>query len=143
MPAFSDAQNIDDLRQLARRKLPRGPFEFVDRGTEDEVALRAIRSVFDAIRFRPRVLDDVSQRDLSTSFFGQPSRLPIAVAPTGGAVCCTSTGKSQWRALRRRPALRSPSRPRRSFRWNGSPRKAAAGSGSSSTCGPTGRCPTA
>jgi isopentenyl diphosphate isomerase/L-lactate dehydrogenase-like FMN-dependent dehydrogenase len=80
-----DAHNIEDLRRFAKRVLPRGLFEFVDRGTEDEVALRALRQAFEEIRFSPRVLVDVSKRSLQTDFFGTPSKMPIAVAPTGAA----------------------------------------------------------
>jgi isopentenyl diphosphate isomerase/L-lactate dehydrogenase-like FMN-dependent dehydrogenase len=80
-----DAHNIEDLRRLAKRVLPRGLFEFVDRGTEDEVALRALRQAFEEIRFSPRVLVDVSKRSLRTDFFGTPSTMPLAVAPTGAA----------------------------------------------------------
>lgn len=79
------AQNIGDLRQLARRALPKGLFEFVDRGTEDEVSLVALRLAFEAIKFRPRVLVDVSQRTQATTFFGKPSTMPLAIAPTGAA----------------------------------------------------------
>ncbi|MGI4815508.1 MAG: alpha-hydroxy acid oxidase [Janthinobacterium lividum] len=79
------AHNINDLREQARRVLPRGLFEFVDRGTEDERALLANRAAFDAITFRPRVLRNVAQRTQATEFFGKPSAMPIAVAPTGAA----------------------------------------------------------
>ena len=48
------AFNISDLRELALRRVPRGLFEFVDRGTEDEVSLRNNRAVFENIRFKPR-----------------------------------------------------------------------------------------
>lgn len=80
-----DAQSITDLRKLAQRVLPKGLFEFVDRGTEDEVALTAIRSAFEDVKFRPRVLADVSQRTQATTFFGKPSSMPLAIAPTGAA----------------------------------------------------------
>ena len=85
MPGLGEALNIDDLRRLAQRKLPRGLFEFVDRGTEDDHALRAIRSAFDAIHFRPHVLADVSRRNAASSFFSKPSAMPLAIAPTGAA----------------------------------------------------------
>lgn len=80
-----EAHNIADLREHARRVLPRGLFEFVDRGTEDEAAMRANREGFDRIRFRPHVLTDVSSRTLGTTLFGQPSAMPLVVAPTGAA----------------------------------------------------------
>jgi len=85
LPAPVEAYNIADLREHARRVLPRGLFEFVDRGTEDEIALAANRDGFDRIRFHPRVLVDVSRRSLETSLLGVPSAMPIAVAPTGAA----------------------------------------------------------
>ncbi len=80
-----EAYNIADLREHARRILPKGLFEFVDRGTEDEHALRANREGFERIRFRPRVLVDVSRRALDTTLFGGPSTMPLVVAPTGAA----------------------------------------------------------
>jgi len=77
--------NIEDLRRIAKRKLPRGVFEFVDRGTEDEVALRNNRAAFDGIRLKTHVLADVSTRNLETKIFGKTSRMPLGVAPTGTA----------------------------------------------------------
>ena len=79
------AYNVADFRELARRALPRGLFEFVDRGTENEVALRNLQTALDEVRFEPRVLVDVSARSTCTDFFGQPSAMPVAVAPTGAA----------------------------------------------------------
>ena len=79
------AYNIADLRELARRRLPKGLFEFVDRGTEDDVALRNNRAAFERIKLRPSVLRDVSQRTRGISLFGSPQKLPIAIAPTGSA----------------------------------------------------------
>lgn len=86
---MKDAYNIEDLREIARRKMPRGIFEFIDRGAEDEVALRNNRAVFERIKLRPRVLADVSQRSQSVSIFGKRLEMPIAVAPTGstGLMC--------------------------------------------------------
>ncbi len=62
MKSLSQCHNIDDLRQMALARLPRGLFAFVDRGAEDESALRHNREVFERIRFKPRVLADVSAR---------------------------------------------------------------------------------
>ena len=80
-----DAYTISDLREIAKKKLPKGLFEFVDRGTEDELALKRNRTGFERICVRPRVLVDVSKRPLDTTLAGQPSALPLAVAPTGAA----------------------------------------------------------
>ncbi len=83
-PTF-DAYNIEDLRELAKRRLPKGLFEFVDRGTEDETALRRNRTALTNIKLRPRVLVDVAQRKQNISLFGHPQTMPIAIAPTGSA----------------------------------------------------------
>ena len=84
-PDVSDAQNIFDLRDMAKRRIPKWLFEFVDRGTEDEVALRNNREAFERIRLRPRMLVDVSGRKLDTNLFGKTHRMPIGIAPTGAA----------------------------------------------------------
>jgi L-lactate dehydrogenase (cytochrome) len=75
--------NIEDLRELARRRLPRSLFDYLDGGSWDEVTLRANRADFDKLRFRPRVLVDVSQRSLATRIFGQDLSLPLLLAPIG------------------------------------------------------------
>ena len=80
-----DAYNIDDLRRLARARLPRGIFEYVDRGTEDELALRNNREAFERVKLVPRVLKDVSRIDQGVTLFGRPMAMPIAVGATGGA----------------------------------------------------------
>ena len=77
------AYNIFDLREMAQRRLPKGLFEFVDRGTDDEVSLRNNRAVFDRIRLKPRTLVDVSKRTQEITLFGKTQKMPIAVAPTG------------------------------------------------------------
>lgn len=79
------AYNIADLREAARRRLPRGLFEFIDRGAEDEVSLRANRAAFERIRLRPRVLVDVSARSQEITLFGRAQAMPLAIAPTGAA----------------------------------------------------------
>jgi isopentenyl diphosphate isomerase/L-lactate dehydrogenase-like FMN-dependent dehydrogenase len=79
------AYNLADLRTLAQRALPKGLFEFVDRGTENEVALRTMRDAIERVMLRPRVLVDVSHRSQQTEFFGRASSSPMVVAPTGAA----------------------------------------------------------
>ncbi len=83
--AVDRAYNIEDLREIARRRLPKGLFEFVDRGTEDEVSLRNNRSVFERIRFHPRTLVDVSGRSQEITLFGQKQKMPVIIAPPGTA----------------------------------------------------------
>ncbi len=79
------AYNIEDLRIIAQRRLPKGVFEFVDRGTEDEVALRNNRAAFERIKLTPRTLVDVSKRSRRTSSCSATHKMPIAIAPTGTA----------------------------------------------------------
>lgn len=79
------AHNIEDLRRQAMRRLPRGIFEYIDRGSEDEVALRENRAAFERIRLRPRMLVDVSGRSTAATILGQEHAMPAIVAPTGAA----------------------------------------------------------
>jgi isopentenyl diphosphate isomerase/L-lactate dehydrogenase-like FMN-dependent dehydrogenase len=79
------ALNIEDLRRMARRRLTRGLFEFIDRGSEDDVALRHNRAAIERIKLRSRVLNDVSARDPAITLFGRPHAMPIAIGPTGPA----------------------------------------------------------
>lgn len=79
------AYNIHDLRELARRRLPRALYEFVERGTEDDVAIRNNREAFERIKLRPRVLRDVSGRTLEVDLFGRKQKMPLGIAPTGMA----------------------------------------------------------
>lgn len=82
---FLDALNIDDLRKLARRRLPRGLFEYIDRGTEDEISLGANRRSLDDLKLSPSVLVDVSGRNQEIQLFGQRQPLPLIIAPTAAA----------------------------------------------------------
>ncbi len=75
--------NIEDLRQIARRRLPRALFDYVDRGSYDEVTLRANRADLEAIRLRQRVLIDVAKISLTTQLLGEPVSMPLAIAPAG------------------------------------------------------------
>ena len=77
--------NIADLRERARRRLPRGIWEYAERGTEDEAGMARNRAAFERVTFRPRVLRGVSRVDTTTEIFGRPSALPLALAPTGAA----------------------------------------------------------
>ena len=76
---------LPEIRERARRRLPRGLFEFIDRGTGDETALSNNAAAFSRLRLRPRVLVDISQRSMETALFGRRLTLPLAVAPTGAA----------------------------------------------------------
>jgi len=85
MGSVAQAYNIADLRKMALKRVPHGLFEFVDRGTEDEVSLRNNRAVFERIRLKPRTLVDVSKRSQEVTLFGKKHKMPIVIAPTGTA----------------------------------------------------------
>jgi L-lactate dehydrogenase (cytochrome) len=74
---------IDDLRQLARRKVPRAFFDYADSGSYQEYTLRANRTDLEGIKLRQRVLVDVSERSLATTVIGQKIAAPIILAPVG------------------------------------------------------------
>ena len=78
-----EALNIEDLRRMARRRLTKALFEFCDRGSEDEIAMRDNRAALDRIKLLPRVLTDVSSRDPSITLFGKKHALPLLIGPTG------------------------------------------------------------
>jgi L-lactate dehydrogenase (cytochrome) len=80
---LATAANADDLRRLAKRRLPGGVFDYIDGGAEDERTMHANRAAFGNYRFRPRVLRDVSDIDAGTSLLGRPIPIPLVLAPTG------------------------------------------------------------
>ncbi|HEY6821740.1 MAG TPA: alpha-hydroxy acid oxidase [Burkholderiales bacterium] len=84
MDKLASAVNIEDLRQMARRRLPRAIFDFFDGGAEDETSLRGNRAAFERVRLLPKVLVNVAQVDTRVSLFGKEMNLPMAIAPTGG-----------------------------------------------------------
>jgi L-lactate dehydrogenase (cytochrome) len=88
-----DAINIDDLRSLARKRLPRAVFEFIDGGAFDEITLRANREDFLAMRLIPRVLTDIETRNQSVELFGKRYDTPIILAPTGLAGLLSRRGE--------------------------------------------------
>lgn len=75
--------NIEDLRQEARRRLPKAVFDYLDGGCEEEVTLAANRTAFDAYEFHPRVLVDVAEVDTAVELFGKQLSLPLGLCPTG------------------------------------------------------------
>ncbi len=75
--------NIEDFRAVARRRLPRMIFDYLDGGSDDEVTLRANRTGFGKYQLMPRVLRDVENIDLATTVLGQEVDLPLLISPTG------------------------------------------------------------
>jgi (S)-mandelate dehydrogenase len=86
------AVNVADLRAIAKRRLPRFVFDYVDGGAEDERTLAGNRAAFERLRFAPRTLVDVSRRELSCNLLGAPSKLPVVVGPTGLNGLCWRDG---------------------------------------------------
>ena len=84
MADLSHVVSIEDLRQIARRRLPRAIFDFFDGGAEDEVTLRENRAAFERVRLLPKVLVNVAKVDTKVEILGKESNLPLAIAPTGG-----------------------------------------------------------
>jgi L-lactate dehydrogenase (cytochrome) len=74
---------IDDLRNLARRRVPRAFFDYADSGSYNEETLRANRADLEGIKLRQRVLVDVSERSLATTILGQKVSAPFVLAPIG------------------------------------------------------------
>jgi L-lactate dehydrogenase (cytochrome) len=87
--------DVNDFRELARRRLPRFLFEYVDGGSFDEVTMRRNVEDLRAITLRQRVMHDVSGIDLSTSVFGQTMAMPLALAPIGLAGLYARRGEVQ------------------------------------------------
>ncbi|QKD02488.1 alpha-hydroxy acid oxidase [Mesorhizobium loti] len=83
MAALDRMISVEDFRRLARRRLPKSIFEFVDGGSGQELTLAANRADFERIRLIPRVLTDVSRPDLSTSLWSQTLPTPLVISPMG------------------------------------------------------------
>ena len=97
---------IDDLRQAAQRRVPRQFFEYADGGSYAEQTLRANRADLQNIRFRQRILVDVSHRSTSTTILGEPVSLPLALAPIG--LCGMQHGDGEILACRAAQAAGIP-----------------------------------
>ena len=80
---FPRVINIEDLRRLAQRRLPRLVFAYIDGGAEDEVTLRENHRAFSDVTFRPRQCVSVPSCDLRTTVLGMPLELPFMLAPVG------------------------------------------------------------
>ena len=74
---------IEDLRALHKRRVPKAFFDYADRGSYSEETLRANRDDLQQIKFRQRILVDVSKRDLRTAILGEPAAMPLILAPVG------------------------------------------------------------
>ena len=89
---------IEDLRQVARRKVPRAFFDYAEAGSYSQETLRANRDDLERIKLRQRVLFNVSQRSLATTILGERVSLPLALAPIG--LCGMQHGDGEILACR-------------------------------------------
>ena len=80
---LNKALNIWDLRDIAKRRTPKAPFDYTDGSAEAELSLRRARQAFMEIEFHPAILKDVKNVDLSREVLGQKMNLPVGIAPTG------------------------------------------------------------
>jgi L-lactate dehydrogenase (cytochrome) len=97
---------IEDLRQLACRKVPKAFFEYADHGSYTQETLKANRDDLKRLNLRQRVLVDVSQRELGTTILGEPTKLPLALAPIG--LCGMQHGDGEILACRAAQAAGIP-----------------------------------
>jgi L-lactate dehydrogenase (cytochrome) len=102
---LSACHDVDDLRAMGRRLIPRPVFDYVDGGADEEVSLRANATAFRRYRFQPRALVDVSEPDTSGAFLGSVTPLPLALAPTGYTRMMHPAGESAAARAARRHGL--------------------------------------
>lgn len=83
MKDLSKITEIEDLRRIAERKVPRMFYDYVDSGSWTQTTYRNNETDFDRIKLRQRVLVDMDNRSLATQMIGEDVKMPIAIAPTG------------------------------------------------------------
>ncbi|EGE12898.1 L-lactate dehydrogenase, partial [Moraxella catarrhalis 46P47B1] len=83
MADLSKITEIEDLRRIAERKVPRMFYDYVDSGSWTQTTYRNNETDFDRIKLRQRVLVDMDNRSLATQMIGQDVSMPVAIAPTG------------------------------------------------------------
>lgn len=93
MTRLDRCYDLDDVRRAARRHLPKGVFEFIDRGAERDLALGENVEAFRRLKLNARFLVDFSERDMGTELFGKRIAFPLAIAPTGVAGLCWPQGE--------------------------------------------------
>jgi L-lactate dehydrogenase (cytochrome) len=102
---LANAHTIWDLRRIAKRRTPAGPFDYTDGAADAEVGLRRAREAFADLEFRPGILRDVSSADLSTTVLGKDSALPFGMAPTGFTRMMHSAGERAVAAAAQRAGV--------------------------------------
>jgi len=87
------AYNIEDLRRMARKRLPRGIFEYIDGAAEDGIARAHNREVYQSLKIKNRVLRDVSARSTAIEIFGRKIAMPYGISPTASAGLMSDGGE--------------------------------------------------
>jgi L-lactate dehydrogenase (cytochrome) len=77
------ALTIYDLRDIAKRRTPKAPFDYTDGGADSESSLIRARNAFEKVEFQPRILRNVKDVDLTVKMLGKQMNLPLGIAPTG------------------------------------------------------------
>src|SRR3984957_12958773 len=90
---FKGLASVSDFREVARRRLPRAIFDFIDGGAGHGVTLCSNEQAFLRYAFRPRVLTDVSKVNISTTILGRPVDIPIMLGPSGTQRLVTPLGE--------------------------------------------------
>ena len=79
----SQPVNIYEYEEIAKTRIEKGEYDFIAGGATDEITIRRTRAVLDSIMMRPRMMVDISQRDLSTTVLGQEISFPVMLDPAG------------------------------------------------------------
>ena len=85
--------SVSDLRDISKRRLPGGVFDYIDGAAEDEVTLRRNSEAYNSVEFKPRVFRDVSNISVASSLLGKPLSFPLVLAPTGFGRIAHSQGE--------------------------------------------------
>jgi (S)-mandelate dehydrogenase len=93
MTTYPGAYNIEDLRRMAKKRLPRFVFEYVDGAAEDGIAIQNNREVYRSLKIKNRVLKDVSARSTAIEIFGKKLTMPYAISPTASAGLMSDRGE--------------------------------------------------
>ena len=90
---LSNAHTIADLRRIAKRRTPAGPFDYTDGAADHEISIERSRQAFLDVEFQPGILRDVTNVDMTTAVLGKESALPFGMAPTGFTRMMHSAGE--------------------------------------------------
>ena len=108
MGSLAAIASIADLRVIARRRLPRPIFDWLDGGAFEERTLKANTADFEKLNFRQRVGVDISEMSLATTLMGQSAAMPVVISPTGMAGIVRDGGNAEIYAARAAAAAGIP-----------------------------------